>query len=301
MRLFPKKTVILLIAVVTVFLLAGSVAKGKYQFVFIDRMLMLVLSPFEYVVSSAGYHVRQLGSVSNQMLTAYDDNLRLKAENEELRRNSISVNEVQAENSRLRALLDYKKGTTQFDLMIATVIARDPGTWTNVLMINRGRADGIAKDMPVVTAQGLVGNVVTVYDHAAKVQLLLDPRSAVGGLVQRPESRVAAIVEGNGANPLVPRMINLSRDADIIVGDKIVTSGFGGIYPKGIALGEVVDVVNDDGGLLKYAVLKPGVDFDRLEEVMVLLHSREPAPAVPEPVTQSAPEQALPLKGVIGQ
>jgi len=79
------------------------------------------------------------------------------------------------------------------------------------------------------------------------------------------------------------RMINIPRDADIVEGDQIVTSGFGGIYPKGISLGEVENIVNDDGGLLKYAVLKPSVDFQKLEEVSVIVTSRE---APPMPITQ---------------
>ena len=136
-----------------------------------------------------------------------------------------------------------------------------------MIVINRGSEQGITKDMPVVTPQGLVGNVIQVFGNTAKVQLILDPRSAVGSLVQRTESRTAAIVEGSGTTPLSPRMVNLARDADIIKGDKVITSGWGGIYPKGLVVGEVTAVVNEEGGLLKYAVLKPAVDFDRLEEV----------------------------------
>lgn len=188
-------------------------------------------------------------------------------------------------------MLDYKKSAPQFDFVTAAVVARDPGTWTNIIVINRGTAQGIAKDMPVVTSQGLVGNVVQAYSSTAKVQLILDPRSAVGALVQRPESRVAAIVEGNGARPLSPRMVNLARDADVIKGDQVITSGFGGIYPKGLMLGEVVDVVNEEGGLLKYAVLKPAVDFDRLEEVFVIVRSREPIPVVPSQTPPTGTQQ----------
>ncbi|HWR40482.1 MAG TPA: rod shape-determining protein MreC [Patescibacteria group bacterium] len=302
MRLFNKKAVILLIAVATVFLLASSAARGRYQFAFMDRLAVTILSPLESVTSSVANQLRRTSSFTGDIMTVYRDNQTLKAENEELRRNVVNVQEVLAENARLRTLLDYKKGAQQFDMVTATVIARDPGTWTNVILINKGLADGLAKDMPVVTGQGLVGNIVSVYDRAAKVQLILDPRSAAGGLVQRPESRVAAIVEGNAANPMAPRMINLARDADVIKGDKIITSGFGGIYPKGLLIGEVADVVNGEGGLLKYAVLRPGVDFDRLEEVMVVIQSREPlpvAPAAPAPAVN--PGLSVPLKGVIGQ
>lgn len=273
-------------AVLTVFLLASTVAQKKYQFTIMEPIVVTLLTPVEYVLGKVGYGIRQTGSFTGQLMTAYRDNQALKAEIAELRQNNVNTTEILAENARLRAMLDYKKGAPQFDFVTAQVVARDPGTWTNIIVVNRGTADGIAKDMTVVTAQGLVGSVVSVYNNSAKVQLILDPRSAVGCLVQRPESRVAGIVEGSGATPNTPRMVNIARDADIIKSDKIITSGFGGIYPKGILVGEVVDVVNDEGGLLKYAVLKPAVDFDRLEEVLIIVRSREPVP-VPQPPVQA--------------
>lgn len=277
-----------MLAVVAVFLLANSAARGKQQFAFMERITTSVLAPVENLTARLGYSLRQATSFTGEMITVYRDNQRLKDENEQLRQANLNVTEIQAENERLRAVLDYKKAAPQFELVVATVIARDPGTWTSTIMINRGHEQGIAKDMPVVTTQGLVGNVVQVYAKTARVQLLLDPRSAVGAIVQRSESRVAAIVEGNGANSFAPRMVNLSRDADVIKGDKIITSGFGGIYPKGILLGEVTDVVNEEGGLLKYAVLKPAVEFGKLEEVLVIVRSREP---VPLPSSATPPAQ----------
>ncbi|SEO27136.1 rod shape-determining protein MreC [Propionispora vibrioides] len=289
-RSFHKKTVILLVAVITVFLLSSFAAQGKYHFTIMEKVVATVLAPVEYVFSKVGYSLQQAGMFSGQLITVYRDNQLLKAENERLRQNEEAATEVLAENTRLRTMLDYKKGAPQFDFVLASIIARDPGSWTSTIIINRGSADGIAKDMPVVTPQGLVGNIVSVTGSTAKVQLILDPRSAVGALVQRTESRVAAIVEGAPANPLTPRMVNIARDADIIKGDKIITSGFGGIYPKGLSIGEVLDVINEDGGLLKYAVLKPSVDFDRIEEVFVLVHSREPVPQLPAPATTPTPQ-----------
>lgn len=295
MRLFHKKTVILLVAVVIVFLLASSLAQGKYKFAFMEKFVTTVLAPVEYVVSNVGFSFRKITLSTGELMTAYRDNQTLRTENEELRQNNLNVAEIMAENERLRTILDYKKGVPQFDLVTAAVVGRDPGTWTSTIIINRGTADGITKDMPVVTSQGLVGSVVSVYGNVAKVQLVLDPRSAVGALVQRPESRVAAIVEGNSATPLTPKMVNIARDADVIKGDKLITSGFGGIYPKGLLIGEVLDIINEEGGLLKYAVLSPAVDFDRLEEVSVIVRSREPIPTLP-PV-QAPP--AVPGKAVL--
>ncbi len=284
-------------AIVTVFLLANFAARGAYQFSFAERLIVSILSPLDTILARVGYGLRDATSLTGGLFTVYRDNQTMQAEIEQLRQNELNVAEIMAENIRLRAMLDYKNGVSQFDFVTATVIARDPGNWTNIILINRGSSDGLTKDMPVVTPQGLAGNVVQVFANTAKVQLVLDPRSAVGSLVQRAESRVAAIVEGNGVNPMSPRMVNLARDADIIRGDKIITSGFGGIYPKGLLVGAVVDVINDEGGLLKYAVLNPAVDFNRLEEVMIIVRSREPAPALPISRTPKAP----PTKGAPSQ
>ena len=281
MRFLNKKTIILGMAVLTVFLLANFASRGNSQFSFVERFAVIVLSPVESLLSQTGYGIRNTTNFVSQLFTLAEENQTLRANIDELRQNELTITEIMAENIRLRAMLDYKKGTPQFDFITAAVIARDPGMWTNIMMINRGSNDGLTRDMPVVTPQGLVGNIVQVSASTAKIQLLLDPRSAVGSLVQRSESRVAAVVEGNGISPMAPRMVNLARDADIIRGDKIITSGFGGIYPKGLLVGEVMDIVNDEGGLLKYAVLKPVVDFDRLEEVMVIVRSRESAAQLP--------------------
>ena len=284
-------------AIVTVFLLANFAARGAYQFSFAERLIVSILSPLDTILARVGYGLRDATSLTGGLFTVYRDNQTMQAEIEQLRQNELNVAEIMAENIRLRAMLDYKNGVSQFDFVTATVIARDPGNWTNIILINRGSSDGLTKDMPVVTPQGLAGNVVQVFANTAKVQLVLDPRSAVGSLVQRAESRVAAIVEGNGVNPMSPRMVNLARDADIIRGDKIITSGFGGIYPKGLLVGAVVDVINDEGGLLKYAVLNPAVDVNRLKEVMIIVRSREPAPALPISRTPNAP----PTKGAPSQ
>jgi rod shape-determining protein MreC len=109
--------------------------------------------------------------------------------------------------------------------------------------------------------------------YQAAVQLILHPKSAVGGIVQRPASRVSGIVSGNASTPFTPNLINLARDADIVAGDTVLTSGFGSIYPKGIVIGVVEKVANAEGGLLKYAVIAPTVDFSRLEEVMLIVNA----------------------------
>ena len=170
---------------------------------------------------------------------------------------------------------------TQFDMVAARVIGRESATWSRMIVINRGRQDGVDVDMAVVTQSGLVGHVVEAGWNSSKVQLILDPRSSVGTLVQRAESRVAGIVQGDLDNPTMPQMVNIPKNADVVEGDVIVTSGFGGLYPKGLVVGLISSLQNDEGGLLKIGIMEPAVDFQKLEDVMVITASRE---APPEPI-----------------
>lgn len=290
-----KKNILLLLVLVSVFALIFAAAKGKYKFPLSEKIVITIVAPFESVISGIGNQLRAMTENVWEMVTVYEQNKMLKSEVEQLRSLNIQMNEAMAENDRLRTLLNYKQSTPQLDVLPATVISRDPSTWTSTILINRGSNDGLSKNMVVVTPQGLVGNIVEVFNTTARVQLILDPRNAVGAIVQRTESRVAGIVEGNKGNKMLARMVNIPRDADIVEGDRIVTSGFGGMYPKGISIGIVEKIENDEGGLLKYAVLKPGVDFQKLEEVTVITKSREtpPVPLTPIPDKEAS-------KGVAG-
>lgn len=275
MRMLRKRSVVLVVAVFIVFLLTASASVGKFNFPIAERVVAIVLTPFESALAKVSLQIRSSVRFVGDIASVYSDNKTLKAENERLLQQTAQLQEVLAENVRLKAVLDYKKTIPQFQVVVASVIARDMAAWSSTVMIDRGSSDGIAKGMPVVTSRGLIGNVIQVFPYSAKVLLVTDGNSSVGALVQRPESRVAGIVKGADAPALAPRMVNLARDADVIKGDKIITSGLGGIYPKGLPIGEVTDVVNEEGGLLKYAVVKPAVDFDRLEEVQILLYTQD--------------------------
>lgn len=272
---------VLLIVLVSIFCVIFFAARGRFQVPVTSRAVLLVLSPFQQVVSWVG---DQVGGVTRNIwdiVTVHEQNKMLRNEVEQLRVQNLEASEALAENERLRALIGYKQTMTQFDLVAARVIGRESATWSRMIVINRGRKDGVDADMAVVTEKGLVGHVVEAGWNTSKVQLILDPRSSVGTIVQRAESRVAGIVQGDLDNPMMPQMVNIPKNADVVEGDVIVTSGFGGIYPKGIVVGLVSSLQNDSGGLLKVGLLEPAVDFQKLEDVMVITVSRE---APPEPI-----------------
>ena len=282
-----RKVWLLLVSLICVLCLIFFAGNGRFSSPFLSRAVSTVLRPFQSVTAWVGDKVHHLSTEFWEVYYVYDQNRMLKNEVEALRVQNLEANEAFAENARLKALLGYKQAKTQFDLVAARVIGRDYATWSGVIVIDRGTASGVRENMPVVTEKGLVGVVIEAAPYSSKVRLILDPRAAVGTLVQRQASRVAGIVEGDPANPLMPRMKNIPKSADVVEDDVVVTSGYGGVYPKGILVGTVKALKNDEGGLLKYAVLEPAVDFQRLEDVAVIVASREapPAPITPPPQT----------------
>jgi len=189
----------------------------------------------------------------------------LLSENNQLRENKQEV-------MRLRAMLDFKAANPQYELIGATVIARGPSNWYSTLILNRGATVGVAKNMVVITPEGLLGRVVTVSKDTAEVLLITDREGPAGAMVLIQENRIPGMVEGMGDGSDTLIMKHIAYDAPVEEGQYVVTSGLGEIFPKGIRIGTVqkVDRETEPSGLQKYAIIKPDVNFDRLEEVFII-------------------------------
>jgi rod shape-determining protein MreC len=194
------------------------------------------------------------------------DNAVLREENEHLRVQALQAGETRQENARLRRLL-VLRDRLPLNTVSGEVIGREAGGWVRSLTVNRGRGDGIAQQTPVIVPDGLVGRVVQVHRGAAVVQLLNDPASTVGAVVQR--TRTAGLVEGDAGGAM--RFKFMARDgASVTPGDLVVTSGLGTTFPKGLPVGRVVKVEDKGSALFHFAVLAPAVDFSRVEEVLLV-------------------------------
>ncbi|WP_303840913.1 rod shape-determining protein MreC [Selenomonas ruminantium] len=283
--------------VVSLFCIIFFAARGRFQAPVSSQSVSLVLSPFQQGVSWISDELRHVTEAVWEMATLYEQNKMLRNEVEQLRGINLQANEALAENERLRNMIGYKQSAHQFDMVAARVIGRESDTWSRMIVIDRGTMSGIGNDMPVVTPQGLVGRVVEAGLNSSKVQLILDPRSSVGTIVQRAQSRVTGIVQGDMDNPTMPQMVNIPKNADVVEGDVIVTSGFGGVYPKGIIVGLVSSLKNDAGGLLKIGVLEAAVDFQKLEDVLVITASREAPPEPIKPPQQTPGTETDPVTG----
>ena len=179
------------------------------------------------------------------------------------------IKELQDENRRLGELLEYK--TTHgraFDLVVAKVIGKDAENWNQAVILDKGSASGLACDMAVIAPAGMVGRIVAVTPHTAEVLLLIDRESAIGARIT--ETRFSpGMVTGKGQDDLL-EMLRMDHDADILPGQMVITSGYGSVFPKGLMIGTVEEVLLDSNGLTKRATIRPAVDFRRLEEVMVV-------------------------------
>jgi len=176
---------------------------------------------------------------------------------------TLAIND---DNVRLRSLLDFRK-MILYTSIPAQVIGRDPSNWSNSLIIDKGSSSGIKTNMAVISTRGLVGRIVEAGKLSSKALLITDPNLKVGVFIRR--NRQGGILTGRP--PGRCKIIYISLDSDVKPGDKVMTAGFGSVFPKGILIGEIEKVGKEKGRLYKYAILKPSQDLSMLEEVLCII------------------------------
>jgi rod shape-determining protein MreC len=232
----------------------------------VGRLVLSVLLPAQASLSRAADALSGSWRVLHEIGQLRTENARLRAEVERLRRELVDLQEASAEAERLRRLLGFRP-PPPYTTVAARVVTRDPSRWYTSLTVDRGLVDGLSRHDPVVTADGLVGRVFEVYRNTARVLLVTDPRSSVGVLVQ--STRDAGVAEGTGVDRL--RLRYLSRSSRLSEGDVLVTSGLGGVFPRGLRVGVVRRVLRTTGALFQEAEVEPATDLSRLEEVLVMV------------------------------
>ncbi len=230
----------------------------------------LLQKPFQRVASAFTGFADQI----RQVRTLKDDFAELERQLDQLKREYEKLQEQKIENQILRELLSFKE-SSPYPSITATVVGRSATYWYGTVVLDKGTRDGVKADMPVVTGKGLVGRIISTTDRTSTLLLLMDPDSGVGGLIQR--TRDYGVVLGQPAADNILEMRLFSRESQVAQGDQVFTSGLGEVYPKGLPIGAVKDVVTREYGLTTYALVEPFVDFDRLEYVLILMTSGEEA------------------------
>jgi rod shape-determining protein MreC len=229
-------------------------------------LLTLVTAPVQSGVAKAHRAVFAAWDTYFDWKNVRAENRQLRDENQRLRVEALRVGETVDENRRLRRLLALQE-RLPLTTLSAEIIGRDWGGWIRSLTVNRGRGDRVPRLTAVISPDGLIGRIVDVRPGASIVQVLIDPTSTVGAHVVR--TRTAGIVEGDARGTL--RFKYMARDAaGIQVGDVLVTSGQGELFPRGIPIGRVHTIDDRGPALFHYAALEPAVDFARVDDVLLV-------------------------------
>jgi rod shape-determining protein MreC len=266
-----KKPISILLIFVFLLILASFTSQGRQKITLMEEMLLTVVAPVQGVFQRLTFSAESVFASVREYQLLLKENALL---HEQLAASSTleaQLAELRKENYRLRQMLDLRE-KSEYQLIASEVIARDASNWFQTVTINRGSMHGVKKNMAVVTSEGLVGSIYSVSHISSQVLLLTDSRPAVSAFVQRSrEPGQVGVVESAPGIPGYLRMINLPREANIQPGDIIISSGLGEIFPKGLVIGHVLETGEDEYGILQYALLRPAANFNRLEEVFVVI------------------------------
>lgn len=247
------------------FYILTASARGQLKYEPVGAVLMWVLRPLQMAAQGTANWV--VGIQENYLTMSG-----FKAENERLRRRIQELEverqrllEADAVNRKLRQLLEFRSQLPS-KAVTASIIANSASSWFQGCILDKGSADGVQKNMAVVTPLGVVGKVVSVTKRSAKVILLTDANSGIDVLVQRTRSR--GIVSGSLDNGTVLKYVK--RSEDVQVGDRLITSGVDGVFPKGLLVGTVIKVNKQHLGLFQSVEVLPAVQSSRVEEVLVV-------------------------------
>lgn len=235
---------------------------------------LILVSPFQKQLTSVVQSVKDVWNQYFFLVSTAKENKRLKAILGEHLQQRNRYREIELANKRLRHLLRFEK-TVPGQMIAAQVVGKDPSPWSKTVIVDRGTDNGVRQSDPVVVPEGIVGVVVEASGRFAKVLLLTDPNSAVDALVQ--ETRARGIVKGSGADTCI--FDYALRKHEIRVGDTVVSSGLDQVFPKGLRVGRISEVVRQNAGIFQNVSITPYVNFEILEEVFIIT---EPAPAGPD-------------------
>jgi len=265
--MFSRKMVLIVgvIVLIAVNIIVLSAISRRYTTFGLERIAISFTAPFQELVTRTIRFTRNIWQHYFFLVAAAKQNHVLSTQLNKAIQENNQWHETKLANSRLRNLLDFQK-TISERVVAAEVIGKDPSAWFKTVIIDKGKADGLTKGLPVVMPQGIAGQVIEVSNHYAKVMLIIDRNSAVDALVQRTRAR--GIIKGESTDRC--RLDYVLRKNDVRIGDTVVSSGLDGVYPKGLRIGHVTEVIEHDADIFHEIIITPFVDFEKLEEVLVV-------------------------------
>ncbi len=272
MRFLNDRPLLITIAITLVLLIVmfafGSGGKTSGAENLVGATTNGVQSIFSGIANGVGGFFKNIFSPSD----LEKENIEMRSQVAKLQQQIQTMQELQAENERLKSLLSYAQNNINYTYITAKVTTKDPGYYFDTFIINAGYNDGIAVNDAVITADGLVGRVIETGGTYSKVMAIIDSRSSVSGTVERTRDNgvVNGLAQAESTNDNC-EMVFLPLEAELLPGDRVISNGLGGVFPSGFLIGTVVEVSKTGASTTgKTVLIKPSVDFLHLEEVMIV-------------------------------
>ncbi|WP_394187610.1 rod shape-determining protein MreC [Paenisporosarcina quisquiliarum] len=278
-----KRLIMLLVGVIFLVALISFSLRDRDHASLPEQFIKDVVGFGQSIFSKPTQYITGVFENVDSLLNTYDENKRLKSRLEEFAKLQADVNVLTLENSTLREIVDKEENLRKYEPIQATVIARNPDQWEEKVVLDKGTIHGVEVNMAVMTSQGLIGKVFLTTSFTSTVELLStqNPNYRVSAMVTVDgEKKVFGLIEGydDERNELILKRID--SNIEIKAGQKVMSSGLGGIFPEGLYIGEITEVTTDDFGLTKMAYIKPAADFALLDHVMVAKRSMPSASGI---------------------
>lgn len=271
-KFFKNRCVLGLLIIVVVFgIVVGIVNATSTEATFFENVSQVIFAPVQKLVTRAGNGINDFFGYFSNVDKLKKELENVKTENGVLKNQLSNSESALIENEQLRELLSLKEAFPDLELETAEIIAREPANWYFSFTVDKGTADGIAVNMPVISAdKSLVGRICEVGTTWSKIVTINNLEHAAGAEVSRSGER--GIIEGDAELTTDGncRLSYISKNANIVAGDNVITTGQGGIYPKGLNIGKVVEVRPDIQGISQYAVVKPTADIKNLRAISII-------------------------------
>jgi rod shape-determining protein MreC len=266
-----KRLIVLLVSIIVLVALIGFSLRERSKLTWPEQFVKDTVGWVQSLVSKPAHLVAGFFGNLQDLQNTYEENKELKSRVEELVSLESQVQGLKKDNDDLRNILGEKKTLSDYQPLPATVIGRNPDRWHEMIIIDKGSINGIQQNMAVVTANGLIGKVKNVNHFSSTVQLLsaMDPKNRISAVVQGDKDAFGFV---QGYDPVKKLLLvkTIPSDAKIKKGQVVTTSGLGGVFPKGLLIGKVVDVKPDQYGLNQTALVAPGANFYDIENVIVI-------------------------------
>ncbi|WP_064092504.1 rod shape-determining protein MreC [Rossellomorea aquimaris] len=266
-----KRLIILLVSVIVLVALIGFSLRERDSITWPEQFVKDMVGFGQSLVSKPVNYVSGVVDNVQDLQNTYTENEKLKTRLDELVKLETKVRDLKQDNSELRGILEKKEDLRSYNTIQGTVIARNPDRWQELLTIDKGEVNGIKSDMAVISSAGLIGKVKSVNEFSSTIELIStnNTKNRISTVIQSKQD-INGWIEGYDTDKKEILVKRIPNDMKVEKGSKVITSGLGGVFPKGLVIGEVNEVKPDQYGLTQTAYVKPAADFYHLEHVMVV-------------------------------